>query len=118
MGTLYYGDAVSSVEFDDRLLAHLQLAIVTKLRRNESFVFSWDVPVTAGSGSNSVWISPTVGLRFTYPTRTRETINRAWVEALVRTANSVSGLRIVDEPDAGAGAGTPAADTNDRTDEQ
>ncbi|KQR53566.1 hypothetical protein ASF88_01450 [Leifsonia sp. Leaf336] len=118
MGTLFYGDDLSSVEFDDRLLAHLQLAIVTKLRRNESFVFSWDIPVAGGSGSNSVWISPTVGLRFTYPTHTRESINRAWVEALVRTANSVSGLRVVDEPDAGAEAQAQAQDKTDRTDEQ
>lgn len=114
MGTLFYGDALSSAEFDDRLLAHLQLAIVTKLRRSESFVFSWDIPVAGGSGSNSIWISPTVGLRFTYPTHAREPINRAWVEALVRTANSVSGLRIVDEPAAGA----EAPDKTDRTDEQ
>ncbi|QNE36721.1 DUF7882 family protein [Leifsonia shinshuensis] len=118
MGTLFYGDALSSVEFDDRLLAHLQLAIITKLRRNESFVFSWDIPVTGGSGSNSVWLSPTLGLRFTYPTHTREPINRAWVEALVRTANSVSGLRVVDEPPAGAEPQAQGQDKTDRTDEQ
>jgi hypothetical protein len=118
MGTLFYGDAVSSVEFDDRLLAHLQLAIVTKLRRSESFVFSWDVAAAAGSGSNSVWISPTVGLRFTYPSHTREPINRAWVEALIRTANSVSGLRIVDEPEAGAESPAQAQGKTERMDEQ
>lgn len=118
MGTLYYGDGLSSVEFDDRLLAHLQLAITTKLRRSESFVFSWDVAAAAGSGSNSIWISPTVGLRFTYPTQVREPINRAWLEALVRTANSVSGLRIVDEPLAGVESPAQAKEQTDRMDEQ
>ena len=72
----------------------------------------------AGSGSNSVWISPTVGLRFTYPTHTREPINRAWVEALVRTANSVSGLRIVDEPGAGVESPAQAPSKTDRMDEE
>ncbi|NEN05401.1 hypothetical protein G3T36_05905 [Diaminobutyricibacter tongyongensis] len=98
MGTLHYGDATSAIEFDDRLLAHLQLAIVTKLRRSESFVFSWDVGRGSGSGYNSVWMSPTVPIRFTYPAGKRGPINRAWVEALLHTANSVAGLRVVDEP--------------------
>jgi hypothetical protein len=98
MGTLYYGASTSSVEFDDRLLAHLQLAIVAKLRRGETFVFSWDVERERGSGSNAIWISPTIPLRFTYQAGGRGPTNRLWVEALVKSANSVAGLRIVDEP--------------------
>jgi hypothetical protein len=100
MGTLNYGDATSATEFEDRLLAHLQLVIITKLRRSESFVFSWDVPRENGSGYNAIWISPTVPLRFTYPAGKRGPINRAWVEAMLHAANSVAGLRIVDEPEA------------------
>lgn len=110
MGTLHYGDSTSAIEFDDRLLAHLQLTIITKLRRSESFVFSWDVSREAGSGYNSVWISPTVPIRFTYPGGRRGPINRAWVEALLHTANSVGGLRIVDEPDASVESPTQAQD--------
>ncbi len=108
MGTLYYGDSTSATEFDDRLLAHLQLVIITKLRRSESFVFSWDVGRESGSGSNSVWISPTVPIRFTYPGGRRGPINRVWVEALLHTANSVAGLRIVDEPAASVESPTQA----------
>ncbi|WP_426519115.1 ATP-dependent DNA ligase [Diaminobutyricibacter sp. McL0618] len=98
MGTLYYGASTSMAEFDDRVLAHLQMAIVAKLRRGESFVFSWDVDREKGSGSHSLWISPTIPLRFTYQAGRRGPINRSWVDALVKTANSVPGLRIVDEP--------------------
>lgn len=101
MGTLHYGDSTSAIELEDRLLAHLQLAMITKLRRSESFAFSWDVGREGGSGYNSVWVSPTVPLRFTYPAGKRGPINRAWVEALLHTANSIAGLRIVDEPEAG-----------------
>jgi hypothetical protein len=100
MGTLHYGDSTSATEFDDRLLAHLQIVIVTKLRRSESLVFSWDVGRESGSGYISIWISPTVPIRFTYVGGRRGPINRAWVEALLHAANSVAGLRIVDEPGA------------------
>ncbi len=98
MGTLFYGASTSTIEFDDRLLAHLQLVIVTKLRRGESFVFSWDNSRENGSGSNSIWITPTIPVRFSYHSGRRRLINRTWVDALVKTANSVAGLRIVAEP--------------------
>ena len=39
MGTLYYAD--QAIEMDDRTLAHLKVAVVTKLRRGESFTLSW-----------------------------------------------------------------------------
>ena len=117
MGTLNYGDSTSANEFDDRLLAHLQLAIITKLRRGESFVFSWD-GAEHGSRNNSIWISPTVPLRFTYPGGKRGAINRAWVEALVHTANSVGGLRIVDEPGASVESPGQAHQSNDRTEQR
>jgi len=40
MGKLTY-DSTLTVDFDDRVLAHLQLVIGAKLRRAESFYFSW-----------------------------------------------------------------------------
>jgi hypothetical protein len=107
MGSLYYGAGTSTVEFEDRVLAHLQLAMVAKLRRGENFVFSWDVEPEKGSGSHSLWISPTIPLRFTYQGGRRGPINRSWVEALVKTANSVSGLRIVDEPSESVQSASP-----------
>lgn len=117
MGTLNYGDSTSANEFEDRLLAHLQLAIVTKLRRGESFVFSWD-GTDHGSRNNSIWISPTVPIRFTYPAGRRGSINRAWVEALLHTAYSVGGMRIVDEPAASVESPGQASESNDRTDQK
>jgi hypothetical protein len=40
MGKLIYGIA-PAIEIEDRGLRHLQLAIMTKLRRDERFTFSW-----------------------------------------------------------------------------
>jgi hypothetical protein len=118
MGSLVYGGPTSIIEFDDRLLAHLQIVILTKLRRSESFVFTWETPRENGSGSNSIWISPTVPIHFSYPVAVRPPINRGWVEALMHTANSVAGLRIVDEPVASVESRTKAKTTNDRTETQ
>ena len=50
MGAMYYGDARYPVHFDDRTLAHLQLVILTKIPRRESFALSWEKTVAAGSG--------------------------------------------------------------------
>jgi hypothetical protein len=41
MGHLYYG-ATEPVYFEDRLLWHVKLVIIAKLRRQETFSFSWD----------------------------------------------------------------------------
>ena len=41
MGALVYETMV--IPFEDRLLAHLQIVIVNKLRRGESFVMSWRI---------------------------------------------------------------------------
>jgi hypothetical protein len=41
MGSLIYGVA-PVIQIEDRVLRHLQLVIIQKLRRNESFGFNWD----------------------------------------------------------------------------
>jgi len=97
MGRIRY-DATSTVEFDDRVMAHLQLVIGQKLRRNESFWFSWSNPVGSGSGRVSIWVHPAIPLEFTFSGNRNPTINRAWVEELILVANSPTGLRVVDEP--------------------
>jgi hypothetical protein len=98
VGKLIYGTSMSSIEMDDRTLAHLQLAIITKLRRNEQFVLTWDHGTDHGSGHSSIWISPSIPLHFEYSGNKRPTLNREWVEALLLTANSVSGLQLIAEP--------------------
>jgi len=97
MGKLTY-DSTVVVDFDDRLLAHLQMVIATKLRRGESFAFSWRDDAAVGDGRTTIWLHPALPLVFKYFGGKQPAINRAWVEALLQTANSSAGLHIVPEP--------------------
>ncbi|MEF2975639.1 hypothetical protein V3W46_00275 [Subtercola sp. YIM 133946] len=54
MGKLVYGDSGTEIEFDDRVLTHLQIVIGAKLRRRESFFFSWKDDPAVGDGRSSI----------------------------------------------------------------
>ncbi|WIB78788.1 ATP-dependent DNA ligase [Curtobacterium sp. MCPF17_002] len=97
MGKLIY-DSTFTAEFDDRLLTHLQIVIATKLRRGESFMFSWKDDQDVGDGRTSIWIDRSLPMVFRYSGGRVPAINRAWVEALNLTTVSSAGLRIVPEP--------------------
>jgi hypothetical protein len=101
MGTLSY-NASHSVEFDDRVLAHLQLVIGAKLRRGESFHFSFTPGATPANGRTSIWLHPAIPLVYRYDGSRAPIINRDWVDVLMTAANSVPGLQVVPE-----GAGGP-----------
>ena len=102
MGTLTY-DVVSKVKFDDRALAHLELVIASKFRRNESFNFSWIKDPSAGSGRTTIWMHPAIPLVYEFDGSRQPTINRAWLDALMEAANSSTGLRLMAEPTAQPG---------------
>ena len=93
MGTLVY-DGGDAAELDDRTLAHLQVIIVNKLRRQESFPFTW----SDERRSMTIWLSPTTPIAFVYHGNRRPRLNRVWLEQLALMANSVGGLMIVPEP--------------------
>lgn len=97
MGRFVY-EGVVRAELDDRLLAHLQLVIGTKLRRNEPFYFTWSSDVSSGSGRTVVWVHAAANVVLTFYGSRQPAINRDWIEALMRTANSPTGLRVVPEP--------------------
>ena len=98
MGTMYYGDARYPVHFDDRTLAHLQLVILTKIRRRESFALSWEKTVAAGSGHGTVWIHPALTLHFEFLGNKQPQINRAWLKELAETSNRSTGMAVMPEP--------------------
>jgi len=97
MGKLIYGTN-RTIEIDDRALAHLKVVMLTKLRRGESFAFSWDNDVEAGSGRGTIWISPGVPLEFAFFGNRRPALNRAWLFALTTTVER-GDLILVAEPD-------------------
>ncbi|MGY4859936.1 DUF7882 family protein [Cryobacterium sp. AP23] len=90
MGTLSYDRVV--VEFDDRILTHLQVVIVQKLRRGESFLFSWRNAVEVGDGRSSAWMHPAIPLYFKFTGGHAPSLNPEWIAQLTRSANSSQGL--------------------------
>lgn len=101
MGKFIYDSSIK-VDFDDRLLAHLQLVIGAKLRRGESFHFMWKDESTIGNGRTMVWVHPRVSLAYKFYGSRQPKVNRAWIEALMYTANAPTGLYAVAEPAEGS----------------
>ncbi|WP_159499307.1 hypothetical protein [Microbacterium sp. 18062] len=102
MGQLIYGVA-PAVEIDDKALEHLQAVIITKLRRNESFSFSWDDEPDVGGDAGelrpgTIWISQSSALFFRFDGPRGRTLNKRWLLALAAAANGSGGLRMLPEP--------------------
>jgi hypothetical protein len=98
MGTMLYGLPPSEITIDDRTLAHLKIVIINKLRRNESFLLSWQCPPEAGYGRMSLWMHPSIPLQFKFGDERPPELNAEWLEALARASMNVDGLRMVPEP--------------------
>jgi len=99
VGKLVYGAPTWTVEFDDRSLAHLRIVMIAKLRRGESFSFSWKYEAAHGAGRSSLWVHPAIPLQFEFFGGREPALNRAWIDALMTTANSPAGLELVPEPE-------------------
>ncbi|MBM7503204.1 hypothetical protein ACFPER_06960 [Agromyces aurantiacus] len=97
MGTMFYGDAATPIGIEDRALAHLKVAIITKLRRGESFTVSWKHADDQPSGRSTLWLHPNIPLRFVFDEPEPTELSRAWVEELMRSANSTGGILLVPE---------------------
>jgi hypothetical protein len=98
LGSLIYANAGIEIEFDDRLLTHVQLVMGAKLRRGESFFFTWRDDPSVGDGRSAIWVEPSIPMYFKYSGGRQPTINREWLELLTASANSGQGLQIVPEP--------------------
>lgn len=98
MGKLIYGAPGIEIEFDDRPLVHLQIVIANKLRLGESFMFSWRTPTAQGDGRAAVWLDRSIPLYYKFHGSRVPAVNRRWLDELAQTANSGTGLVLVDEP--------------------
>jgi len=97
VGILYYGDSGTPIGIADRALAHVKVAITTKLRRGESFTLSWIHPDDVARGRTTIWVHPSIPLRFVFDSPDSPDISRHWVEELMRSANSTGGITLVEE---------------------
>ena len=99
VGVLIYGDTGMRVHFDDRVLAHLQLVIASKLSRSQSFFLSWRDSRASGDGQSGIWISRGMPLYFSYKSSARVEINREWIRELALSADQAGGMFVTAEPD-------------------
>jgi len=109
MGDLYYGLNAARVGIPDRLLAHLKVVIATKLRRGESFTFSWQHAPGEPGGRSTIWLEPSIPLRFVFDSDDPEVLNPEVIRDLAAAANSSAGLSVaLTEPVPGETVDTPA----------
>lgn len=94
MGTLKYGRPQRNYQVDDRMLAHLAVVLIKKLRGDEAFWFS----ISTADGPVVLCMSGKVPLRFEFVDSRSISINRDWVHAIEQSAHDPLGFRAVDEP--------------------
>ena len=94
---MYYGDSGTPIHIEDRALAHLKVVIATKLRRDESFTLSWRHPDDQPRGRSTVWLHPSIALRFVFDDPDAPELSRGWLEDLANSANSSGGIMLVAE---------------------
>jgi len=104
MGKLLYGSSTIEIEFDDRTLTHLQIVIAAKLRRKESFFFSWKDDPAIGDGRSSIWLDASIPLYFKFAGGRVPSINREWLDILTASSNGSGGLQFTEEPGNGNGS--------------
>lgn len=97
MGSISYNNEL--FDFDDRVLAHLQVVIVQKLRRHESFLMSWTISQHQGNGRQSIWLDASIPIVFKFLGSRAIELNREWITQLGATANTNMGLAVTDEPE-------------------
>lgn len=96
MGYLIY-DSTARITFEDRVLAHLEVVIINKLRRKESFAMSWREAQEGGDGRSTIWLDVALPLRFRYEGSRAPHLSREWIERLAESASSSTGLIVVGE---------------------
>jgi hypothetical protein len=97
MGTIYYGGSATPIHIEDRALAHLKVVVATKLRRGESFTVSWRHPDDQPRGRSTIWLHPSIPLRFVFDDPEPTDLSREWIEDLANSANSSGGITLVAE---------------------
>jgi hypothetical protein len=95
MGTMIHGNI--AVDFEDRLLSHLQIVIVQRFRRNEPLVMSWLDALAIGDGRSSIWLTPALPVYFKFAGSRLPAVDPQWLRRLSDSASSSTGLIVVDQ---------------------
>jgi hypothetical protein len=93
MGFFVFDDT-RAIPLDDRVLAHLQIVIVDKLRRRESFGLN----LKGDAVMVTMWLTCYTPLQFIYEGNRQPRINWRWVELLAAEAGFSGMLELLPEP--------------------
>lgn len=93
MGSFTYGDDSTTYDLDDDTLGHLEVAVMTKLRRSEAFVLNLGPGTHDGSGTESLWMHPSIPVRFDIAARPHP-LDMDRVSAMMASADTVRGLTV------------------------
>ncbi len=94
VGKLFYGSDSQPAELPDRVLAHVKAVVASKLRRGESFTLSWQHPDGVPGGRSTLWINPSIPLRFVFTSPEGEMLDPEILKSFAAAANSTAGLVI------------------------
>lgn len=94
MSILYYGASEHPIEIEDVTLAHLKVVIATKLRRNESFTVSWQHDGDQPLGRSTIWLHPSIELRFEFADPNPPELDPARIQAIANSASTSGGILI------------------------
>jgi hypothetical protein len=92
-----YGSSTAPILIEDRALAHLKVVIATKLRRHESFTLSWVHKNGDAPGRSTIWLHPSIPLRFVFDETEPPELNAEWISILSSTLSSTGGICLIDE---------------------
>ena len=109
MGKFIY-EGGPKIEIEDRALTHIQLVMMTKLRRGEPMPFSWKEDASVGGGPATRPVHANANTPFQFYGSRPPGINRRRVDALAYTANTTNGLYLVPEPTETSSASRQLAD--------
>lgn len=92
MAQLYYGAETRPAEIPDHVLAHIKVLAATKLRRGESFMLTWPNGEDPAQGRTSVWMQPSIPLRFVFDGPEPDSLDREYLRTLADEAMSGRGI--------------------------
>ncbi|QHC67898.1 hypothetical protein GSU68_15890 [Rathayibacter sp. VKM Ac-2759] len=84
MGQLIYGAWRWRIDFDDRTLHHLRIALERRVKAGASFQLTWTPRGPAEHHPNSIMIHPGTPLQYRFDERERSGMNPRWLSALLR----------------------------------
>ncbi len=93
MGFFVYDD-VRAIRVDDRVLAHLQIVVIDKLRRQEKFVLN----LMSGQALVTMWLNCYTPVQFVFEGNRPPRINNAWIELLAGEVGLTGVLQVLPEP--------------------